>query len=261
MKSKSLFFLLTLSLSLSGSGASETNWFVEPQNGYSIYYTIADKKNISEYKAYFEVGKKTVEAFFQGSFRMNFSIYIHPSRLSLDSAWQNDWGMPEFNSQCWMVASGVAQRLDIISPKKWDDLSCEHIYSDSTATQYLITHELVHVFHGQQNISPDFSDITNLDWFVEGLAVYASGQCDSTRIEEVKKFLTENNIPSGLNEMWSGKLKYGLSGTGVMYLDKQYGREIIISLLKLNRLEELLDALDITEAELLTAWKEFILRI
>ncbi|MEA1898013.1 MAG: hypothetical protein U9N53_10185 [Bacteroidota bacterium] len=237
----------------------EDKWIIEKQNGYSLFYTTLDKQNIDEYKAYFENGGKTVEEFFQSSFKNDFSIYIHPSRTSLDSSWQKDWNMPDFKSQCWMVASGVSHKLDIISPKKWDSLACEHSYSNSIKTQRLITHELVHVYHGQQNKSPDFSDVTGIDWFVEGLAVYASGQCDAKRIAEVKNAILENNIPQSLNNFWSGKLKYGLSGTVVMYLDKKYGREILTELLRYNTINNLLENLNTKEVEILSEWKDYIM--
>ena len=106
-----------------------------------------------------------------------------------------------------MVASGVSHRFDLISPKAWDKESCEHHYKDTTETQQLITHELVHVFHGQLNCSEDFSDVTGLDWFVEGLATYASGQCNDSRIAEIKKAIGLKEIPSSLDEFWTGKFK------------------------------------------------------
>jgi len=236
----------------------EDKWLIEKQNGYSLFYTTLDKQNKSQYKAYFETGKKTVEEFFQTPFSTEFDIYIHPNRVSLDSTWQKDWNMPGFKSQCWMVASGVAQKLDIISPIMWDSLSCEHSYSNTLKTQRLITHEFVHVYHGQQNVSPDFSNVSGIDWFVEGLAVYASGQCDSARISEVKKSLSENKIPETLDKFWTGNLKYGLSGTMVMYLDNNYGREILIGLLKFNNIIDVLGSLGTTESEILNEWKKYI---
>lgn len=237
---------------------SQDKWIVEKQNGYFLYYTTSDKHNIIEYKTYFEDGKKAVENFFQSSFKHDFNIYIHTSRESLESAWQKDWNMPDFKSECWMVASGIADKFDIISPKMWDNLACEHIYSDTIKTQNLITHELIHVFHGQQNKSPDFNDITGIDWFVEGLATYASGQCDSIRILDVKKALLDNKIPESLNKFWAGNLRYGLSGTVVMYLDNKYGREKLTSLLEYNTLIEVLNSLETSELEIMDGWKRYI---
>lgn len=234
------------------------NWLSEKQNGYTVFYDSKDKKNIKEYKIFFEKGKTAVTDFFQNQYQKDFDIYVHPSRVSLDSTWQKDWNMPDFKSQCWMVASGVANKLDIISPILWDSLACEHIYSNTSKTQNLITHELVHVFHGQQNVSPDFSDVSGIDWFVEGLATYASGQCDSTRILEVQKALLKNEIPDSLNKFWTGNLRYGLSGTVVMYLDNKYGREKLMGLLKFNTIKEVLDSIETTESEIMNEWKKYI---
>ena len=79
---------------------------------------------------------------------------------------------------------------------------------------------MVHVCHGQFNSSPDFS------WFVKGLATYASGQFDSLRLEEIKKAVVENKIPVSLNSFWTGNLRYELSGSVVLFIDKN-GEEIL----------------------------------
>lgn len=259
MKNQSILLIIALlvpiflSLTIVGD-----KWISENQKGYTIYYTSMDNSNIKEYKIYFEKGRKSVTDFFQSSYNKEFNVFIHPSRTSLDSSWQKDWNMLDFKSQYWMVAGGIADKFDIISPKMWDSLACEHIYSDTIKTQNLITHELIHVFHGQQNKSPDFSDVTGIDWFVEGLATYASGQCDSIRILEVKKALLDNKIPESLNKFWTGNLRYALSGTVVMYLDNKYGREKLTSLLKYNTLIEMLNSLETTELEIMDGWKRYI---
>jgi hypothetical protein len=100
-----------------------------------------------------------------------------------------------------------------------------------------------------------------LDWFVEGLATYASGQCDSLRILEVKSAISENKIPNGLNDFWTGKLRYGLSASVVMFLDKKYGRAKLIELLPFNKKADVLSALKTTEPELLVEWKKYILEL
>lgn len=157
-----------------------------------------------------------------------------------------------------MVASGTGTKLDWLSPKMWDQQACEHIYSETKKTQQLITHELVHVFHGQRNKSPDFSEAESIEWFVEGLATYASGQCDANRLAEVKKALSENKIPNALDNFWSGKIKYGLSGSMVLFIERKYGRDKLISLLPYTQKSEILAALNTNETELLADWKRFI---
>jgi hypothetical protein len=154
---KWLIVILCINCSLVALAQARSGWEKDNARGYVIYYTTADKSWLPEYKR------------------------------TIDRAWRKDWHLPDLKSECWMVASGVARKIDIISPAQWNRESCEHFFEDKIATQQLITHELFHVYHGQLNASHDFSDVENIDWFVEGLATYASGQCTRQRIDEVKK--------------------------------------------------------------------------
>lgn len=255
-----MLILMSSLLSIAFMRAGE-NWIVEKHKGYDLLFTAADKDHTKEYNTFNEAGMKVVRSFFDSAYKKTFDIYIHPNRHSLDSTWQRDWKMPEFRSECWMVASGVAERLDMLSPLVWNKEACEHRYADTKKTQQLITHELVHVYHGQRNISADFSNTTGIDWFVEGLATYASGQCDSFRIAEVKKAIISNTIPRHLDDFWTGRLKYGISGSLVMYIDKTYGRTTLKKLLPLTRKTEMLSALNIAEAVLISDWKIYMQKI
>lgn len=234
------------------------DWLVQKGERYTVLYKATDQTNVPEYLGLFDGGILAVNSFFGNSMKNEFDIYIHPDRRSLDTQWQKDWNMPTFKSECWMVASGVANKLDILSPQKWEQEACEHIYAELTKTQRLITHELVHVFHGQHNKSPDFSNTEGIDWFVEGLATYASGQCDSLRLAEVKKACQENRIPGSLDQFWTGKLKYGLSGSVIMFIDHRFGRKKIKELLPFTKKTEILSALGLTETELLEEWKKYV---
>lgn len=259
MKPIRLYFLFSILVAILASWTLLTdNWISEKTKNYNLLYTKADKPNKKEYTKIIDKGSKSVQKFMNDSFKKNFLVCIHPNRKSLDSTWQKDWNMPGFKSECWMVASGTATRLDMISPKAWDKEACEHSYADQTKTELLIAHELFHVYHGQLNVSPDFSDVYDIDWFVEGLATYASGQCDSNRINEIKKLITDNKVPKSLNDFWKGKLKYGLSGSVVMYIDKTYDRAKLKGLLRFNKKTEILSALNTTEEKLLSDWKIFI---
>jgi hypothetical protein len=248
-------FSLVIAIGWSGGSAE---WIVKKHRSYSLYYTKADEKNISDYNRFIVNGIASVQHFFDVTYKKSFNVYVHPNRTSLDSQWQKDWNMPGFKSECWMVASGVSDKLDMLSPGLWDKESCEHPYADKVKTQQLITHELVHVYHGQLNASPDFSDVTGIDWFVEGLATYASGQCDSLRMAEVKKAIEENNLPISLDKFWTGKLKYGLSGSMVLFMDHKYGRSKLKELLPFSKNIEILTALNTTEPALLHDWKIYI---
>ncbi|HEY0751776.1 MAG TPA: hypothetical protein VGD26_11510, partial [Chitinophagaceae bacterium] len=196
---------------------------------------------------------------FSQDYAASFTVYSHPHRSSLDSTWQKDWNMPGFKSECWMVASGVATRVDMISPKYWDTQSCEHSYLNTEKTRQLITHELVHVFHGQQNISKDFSNTEGIDWFVEGLATYASGQLDPGKLSEIKMAIKDSKVPTTLDKFWTGKLRYGLSGSLVMYIDLKHDRNTINELLKFNKIADILSTLNTSEEQLLSDWKAHML--
>jgi hypothetical protein len=244
------FFTSLLSIS--------SDWIKE-ESALGVYlFTDSDKENMEVYKPMVQAGVETVQVFFKKPYPSKFDIYVHPNRQSLDKQWQKDWNMPTFKSECWMVASGVANKLDIISPMRWETEACEHRFVDKIKTQQVITHELFHVYHGQLNPSPDFSQVEGIDWLVEGFATYASGQCDASRIGEVKKALSENKIPTSLDNFWSGKLRYGLSGSVVQYIDQKIGRDRLITLLSLTKKAEVLASLQTSEEELLKGWRQYI---
>ncbi len=237
---------------------ADKQWLTEKHKRYSLSYTSKEKANIKDYVVLIDNGIKHIEVFFNSNYKQSFEIFIHHDRHSIDSTWQKDWNIPGFKSECWMVASGVANKLDMISPKRWEKEACEHLYSETVKTQQLVTHELVHVYHGQLNISPDFSNVEGIDWFVEGLATYISGQCDSFRISDVQNAISNDNMPANLDDFWSGKNKYGLSGSIVMFIDRRYGRAKLIEILPLNRKTDILSTLRTTESELLKEWQRFI---
>ncbi len=258
VKSQYMFIQIVLTVFfLVGWRPSINEWLIESHNDYELSYTKADESNKEDFAVLFDNGITSAKAFFGTSYPKKFDIYIHPNRQSLDSTWRMDWNMPDFKSECWMVASGVASKMDILSPEMWDRDACEHVYAETIKTQQLIAHELIHVYHGQQNASPDFSNTEGLDWFVEGLATYASGQCDSLRIAEVRTAIGQNESPEKLDDFWKGKLRYGLSGSLVMYLDEHYGRDKLKKLLQFNKKSDLLAELSVTESELIDGWKTF----
>ena len=255
---KPLLSVLILYSSFIQAQADVKNWIVVQESGYTLHYTTIDSKNKNEYNELIKNGISSIHFFFDMKYKKGFDVFFHPNRKSLDSTWQKDWQMPQFRSECWMVASGIDTKLDVISPKMWDKESCEHIYTETKKTQQLITHELVHVFHGQLNKSPDFSNVEGIDWFVEGLATYASSQLDSTRLTEIKKAIADKNTPNTLDKFWAGKLKYGLAGSIVKYIDYKFGRNKLKELLSLTKKSEMLTTLNISEKELLTNWSAYM---
>jgi hypothetical protein len=248
-------FLSTIS-AVAHNPASE--WRMEEHDGYRLHYQVAEPEEISTYRNLIEAGLEAVEEFMKSEFLSPFEVYIHPNRLSIDQTWQQDWNYPEFKSECGMVAGGIANKMDLLSPGRWEDEACEHNASETEETGRLITHELFHVYHGQRNVSPDFSELCGLDWFAEGFATYASGQCDPQRMAEVKTAIKNGKAPDALDNFWMGNLRYGLSGSMVMYIDQTYGRDKLAELLVFDQKTEMLESLGLTEEKLLEEWVVFI---
>lgn len=202
-------------------------------------------------------GIEAVERFFGHSFPRKFDVYVFPDRAALDRQWQQDWGDSTFQSACWMVASGVAHRLDLLSPRAWAAEACEHKASDTLELRRLLQHELVHVFHGQHNPKPDFAGMDEMGWWIEGLAVYASGQLDSARLSGIRQLRDKNAVPKSLQKFWSGKFKYGLAGSMAAWVDKTHGRTIVFQLLSCTDTNQALKLLQSDEAAVLDSWQKF----
>ncbi|MBS1976025.1 MAG: hypothetical protein JST46_01565 [Bacteroidetes bacterium] len=239
-------------------GVAQTDWFQEPHNKYRLFYKNPDKNGRNQYEELVNEALVKVQQFFGSPMPRTFDVFVHPNRASLDQQWRRDWNMPDFKSECWMVASGIAAKLDLVSPRVWETEACEHHYEDKTKTAQLILHEIVHVYHGQNNPSPDFSEVEGIDWFVEGLATYASGQCDENRMLEVKKGLKSNGLPKSLDQFWQGSTKYGLSGSMVQFIDKEFGRARLAGLMKFRKKQEILDAMGVTEGQLIARWGAYM---
>jgi hypothetical protein len=255
------FSVLALALALAQWQApmnQKTKWIKEVDKKFTFFYEATDSFHKTEYKDLVRTGLTATGKFFDEDYQKEFDVYLHPNRRSLDSTWATDWKSPGFKSECWMVASGVATRLDMLSPARWKTEACEHDFTERLKSQQLVTHELIHVFHAQHNPSPDFSEVSGIDWFVEGLATYGSGQCDSARLAAVKAAIHQDEVPSGLDKFWTGKLKYGLSGSVVMFIDRKFKRRMIRQLLACTSKAEILARLNLTEPELLQRWKKFM---
>ena len=238
--------------------ASVDNWQKSIHKNFTLYYKLDDSNNVRAVETYLENGIKTVQKYFNKSYKKKFKVYIFPSRKELDIQWEKDWNIPGFKSECWMVASGVAHRLDILSINRWKQETCEHNPDDLEAIQKIITHELVHVFHGQQNPVPDFTGLDDLGWLIEGIAVLVSGQLDSKRIEDLAEAREQNKLPDKLTNFWTGKYRYSVSGSLVQFIENKYGKNVINNLLWLTKNEEILNILSVKEEKLVSEWKNSI---
>lgn len=262
MKQTFTYLLLLLYSVSSARGFAGVNdsieWKELARDKYVVHYTVADQDIIKKIDRYLQSGLDYIVDYFRHSFTRKFDVYIFPTRTLMDKQWQKEWGDSSFQSQCWMIASGVAHRLDMLSPNAWANEACDHNGNDSTEIRQIIWHELVHVFHGQHNPDHAFNYIENLDWLVEGLATYVSGQLDEKRLQRTKQLIKENKTPSTLENFWKGQEKYGLSGSMVNYIDKTFGRGTLFALLKITNKQDALKSLGLSEEQLVENWKALL---
>src|SRR5262249_22780751 len=120
-------------------------------------------------------------------------------------------------------------------------------------------HEMTHVFHAQNNPRPDFDGMDDVGWFVEGLAVYVSGQLADKHLATAKEAVSEGKEPKQLERAWSGRYRYGVCGSIVQDIAATYGRKQLDPMLKGTSETELLKMLGATEPELLARWREFVI--
>jgi hypothetical protein len=224
-----------------------------PRAPYTLTLPPDDTGLRAELEPLLIAGVARVEAWFGAPFAHPFAVTVFPHRADFDASFPPEWGLTK--SECWMVATGVGDTLTLLSPRVWTSEACEHDPADGAALARLLTHELAHVYHGQRNPSPDFVDVAGIDWFVEGLAVLVSGQLEGGELASAREALATGQDPKSLARAWSGKYRYGVSGSLVACLERELGRARVIELLGATSDEELLGALGWSEAELLEHWR------
>jgi len=223
--------------------------------GLVIEYTDADSAGVPDLIAMLSAGRAAVQAFFGAPFAGRFTVRVFPDRASLTAHWAAAWGVPDLRTECWMVASGVAGELALLSPRVWKSEACEHEPADTASTRRVLWHELVHVYHGQHNPRPTFDGMDDLGWFAEGLAVVASGQLDAEHRGDARQAIAAGQSPARLATAWSGRWRYGVSGSLVEYVDRTWGRGVVTAMLADTTQSGLLARLGVTEEELLSRWR------
>lgn len=200
--------------------------------------------------------RSQVEEFFDAPFEEDIQVTIHPNRGRFTASFPAEWGLT--TTECWMVAYGVADQLSALAPRVWSEQACEHDGADPEHVSQILTHELVHVFHGQHNPTRDFSGAEQVGWFAEGLAVLASGQLSGDHSEAAQQALDAEAGPTSLETAWSGPWRYGVCGSMVRYLDRIVGRAQLLDLLSATTNAELMAAADTTETLFLAHWAKTV---
>jgi hypothetical protein len=207
----------------------------------------------SDVDALVHAERAAVERFFGASFERDFEVAVFDDRADFEASMPPEWGVTP--TQCWMVACGVGDGLRILDPRAWGKQACDHDGSDPEHVRGIVAHELVHVFHGQRNPSPDFSQVEGIDWFVEGLAVLASRQLETDRLAPASEAIATGAAPATLASAWQGRHRYAVCGTLVRELDRRCGRAKLVELLGARTNEELLALAGVSEPELLADWR------
>lgn len=218
------------------------------------FHATAGDPSAAQIRTLAHLGGARVEQFFGGRFTRSVDFRVVPNRAAFDAAIPPELGMGK--SQCWMVGMGIGDRLVLLGPGDWKAEACEHDPANATELERLIAHELTHVYHGQHNPHPDFAGEDDLGWWIEGLAVLVSGQLTPDRVTQVRAAIAAGAAPTRLDDMWSGKLRYGFAGSLAAYVDKNWGRATTRRLLAATSNAEALRMLGVTEPELLAGWKE-----
>ena len=234
-------------------------WLVQIHGNTTLLYQLADESIVPGIVDYVEKSRNIIESFFGKSFPETFVVHIFPNRVSLSAFWRKAWKLPDFEAACWMVGSGSSTGLTLLSPRVWRKEACEHDPDDRQHVQRLIAHEMVHIFHAQVNPLHNLDDLEPIGWFVEGLAVYVSGQLEGAYLADPREAVLSGKAPTKLENAWSGKYRYGVSGTLVKFIDKTYGRDVIKKLLVQTTEPGILKFLGTTEKKFLRNWREFVL--
>lgn len=224
--------------------------------GLRVEYAPVDSAVAPIITADAEAGGNRIETFFAAPFRESVLVRVFPDRAAFDDYTTASWG---FATECWMVGAGATRTLVLLSPRAWATEACDHDPGDPEELADLVAHELVHVYHMQNNPSNEFEGADEIGWFVEGLATYVSGQLDHGHRARAREAIAADAVPEHLSEAWSGPYRYGVSGTLVEYVDTEWGREVLRALLGATSQAQILTALGVDEAGLLERWRAWVM--
>jgi hypothetical protein len=201
-------------------------------------------------------GRENALRFFATPIAGELRIDVFPDRAALTAHWRRIWQQPAFQPECWMIASGDANGIVLLSPGAWTRDSCGHDGQDAVARARITAHEVVHVHHARAN--PSLGTTAGaMGWFVEGLAVYASGQLDEGSRAHVRDEIAAGRYPQRLSAVVP--TGYSWAGSLVASIDHRYGRATVLDLLDEMQEAALLRSLGTTEADLLAQWRSDVL--
>lgn len=260
--------LAALTIAACGGGASAPTPVATPfspapastqelrANGVVVEFQAVDSAWAPIVHAEGVAGRENAVRFFGSPLAGELRIGVFPDRAALNAHWRRIWGNAAFQSECWMIASGDASGVTLLSPGAWARDSCGHDGQDALRRSRITFHEVVHVHHAQHNPAWGFT-ATGLGWLMEGLAVYASGQLDDEARSNVRAEALAGRGPTRLLEVLPAG--YNWAGSLVASIDRRYGRGALLDLLDETHEAAVLQRLATSEAELLAGWRTDLL--
>jgi hypothetical protein len=223
---------------------------------YDLNATGESKPTVARIERDLRAGFDRVTKYFGAPFPKRFTVFVAHSRKELDPEAMRLWKMPP--SEKWMVGMGGTEELILLSPDAWKTDAVEHDPNSTTEFKLIVAHELTHVFHAQVSRKRDLDGLDEMAWFVEGLAVVVSGQLEARHKGHAQAAIREGKAPTKLLDAWTGKNRYGVSGSIVAYVEHKWGRAKVVELMKATSNAKAMKMLGTTEEELLTGWRSSV---
>jgi len=231
-------------------------WITVEEDGFAVSVTELDRGLIAVVSQWTATGRSEVQAFFGRPYLLEYTVRVFPDRASLTAYWADVWRAAGLDQGCATVAAARRQEVTLLSPAAWAE-GCGKA-PEAGRVSAVLTHELVHVLHEQWN--PNLGQVAYaMPWFVEGLAVYVSGQLRREYESAVRELVVSGYAPTRLADLWEGTLRYGVAGSVVQHIDRMIGRSALASLLEAAVEAEVVAATGQGEAELLAGWRASVL--
>jgi hypothetical protein len=233
------------------SASQDVAWLESNGGGVSFRYGDTDSALVASMTPIVESELVRVTDFLGVRNQRSFQLVVWPDRPRFTDRFRV---LFRETPQCWVIAWGLASGIEMLPPRLWE---CGHPATSTEHLRLVLAHELTHVVHAQQ---PGFGYSGDTSWFMEGLAVYVSGQYNATYAGAARARFTQGFVPSSLPGMMNDGASYGLAGDLVRFIDASWGRSTLRSLTAASSTTMILSMLNETETNLLARWRAAVLQ-
>lgn len=234
----------------STGAAQDAGWLESDAGGVSFRYADRDAALVASITPVVESELARVTGFLGVDRQQLLQLVVWPDRPRFTDRFR---ALFRETPQCWVIAFGLASGIDMLPPRLWE---CGHPAGSTEFLRLLLAHELTHVVHARQ---PGFGYGNgygnDMGWFLEGLAVYVSGQHNAQYAGVAQARFAQGFVPSSLPALINDGAGYALAGDVVRFIDASWGRETLRSLTRVSSTPTILAMLDETEANLLERWR------